>query len=210
MRQIGSTSSFPETLTHHAGFGKMTPSSITDRKDDTVSDTETTESEETEGQKQSTLSPKDLAARAGTDAKGFRRFLRSDASGVVDAGQGNRYSFTEAEAESLLERYATWSNGKATRKKGDGETKTKRSRGKKTEGEVEEIDFQSASRRRAAEAADDDLEEIDLDDLDLDDLDGPSEEELGDEPDAETEFTTVESNGAEDLAAEEDEELEEL
>lgn len=203
MRQIGITGSFPETLTGDAVDGNMDPSSITDRPKGMMmaEDTEVTEA------KGGTLSPKDLAARVGTDAKAFRRFLRSDHSGVVDAGQGNRYSFTEEEAEALLKRYEAWSGNKGERKpRSETEgAKRKRSKSKKDKGDAEEIDFQSAARRRAAEEAEDDLEEIDLDslDLDLDDIE-PSDdevEEIDDEPTevlTEDEVASVEDDGEDD------------
>jgi len=181
------TSSFSETLTGKSALGKMTPSSKpTDRKDDDMAD-----------EKQGTLSPKDLAARASTDAKAFRRFLRSDHSGIEDAGQGNRYAFTEEQAESLLARYETWAKGKGERKS-SGEGTKKRSKGKKGD-DVEAIDFESAKRRAAAEATEDDgLEEIDLDDLDLD-LDE-------DEPEDTSRREAIERTVEDD----DDEELEEL
>lgn len=200
MRQVpaeGNENKFhPRTLTGDAAHGKLASSSLpTDRKGMTMAEETQTEAAVT------TLSPKDLAARVGTDAKGFRRFLRSDHSGVEDAGQGNRYAFTEAEADSLVERYQAWTNGKGERKPRSETEGAKRNRSKGKKGDVAELDFESAKRREAAEASvDEDLEEIDLDSLDLD---------LDEEPDEayDTHVTETATDGA---VEDDDEELEEL
>lgn len=49
-----------------------------------------------------TLSAKEVAKMAGTDAKRLRRFIRSDSSGITACGQGNRYEFTQAQARKLV------------------------------------------------------------------------------------------------------------
>lgn len=61
---------------------------------------------------------KEMATLCGTDAKTFRRFVRSQAASdtpIINAcGQGNRYAFDAETARRLRDAFATWSDRKRT------------------------------------------------------------------------------------------------
>jgi hypothetical protein len=52
-----------------------------------------------------TLGAKQVATRIGTDAKTFRKFMRSHQAGV---GQGRRYDFPEADIPELAKAFSKW------------------------------------------------------------------------------------------------------
>jgi hypothetical protein len=69
---------------------------------------------------QETFSAKQVARRIGTDAKTFRKWLRSTASPYDAVGQGKRYEFPKPELKKIDELFHTWHdkglNGHPTQK----------------------------------------------------------------------------------------------
>lgn len=59
------------------------------------------------------LTATQVATELGTDPKTFRKFLRSDASGIDRVGQGNRYEIPAAKVRSLTKAYKGWSETRA-------------------------------------------------------------------------------------------------
>lgn len=61
---------------------------------------------------------KEMALLCNTDAKTFRRFVRSQAASdtpIINAcGQGNRYTFDSETARRLRDAFATWADRKRT------------------------------------------------------------------------------------------------
>lgn len=55
-----------------------------------------------------TYGAKQIATRIGTDAKTFRKFLRSSASPVTSVGQGKRYDFPESDIPKLAQAFKKW------------------------------------------------------------------------------------------------------
>ena len=55
-----------------------------------------------------TLSAKQVATKLGTDAKTFRRFLRSSSCSVEPVGQGGRYEFSSKDVEKLKSQFVSW------------------------------------------------------------------------------------------------------
>lgn len=93
-------------LTSPNGHGKIDPSPHHRGKTEGRSDMA----------EQSTLSAKQVATKLGTDAKTFRRFLRSNACTVEPVGQGGRYEFSTKDVGSLKDQFSSWRNGKAPTK----------------------------------------------------------------------------------------------
>jgi hypothetical protein len=57
-----------------------------------------------------TFSAKQIARRIGTDAKTFRKWLRSSASPYPPVGQGKRYEFPKADLERIKLHFDAWQN----------------------------------------------------------------------------------------------------
>lgn len=55
-----------------------------------------------------TYGAKQIATRIGTNAKTFRKFLRSSASPVTSVGQGKRYDFHESDIPKLAQAFKKW------------------------------------------------------------------------------------------------------
>ncbi len=55
-----------------------------------------------------TLSAKQVASRIGTDAKTFRKWLRSGYSPYQAVGQGSRYEFPRGELGEIRELFRAW------------------------------------------------------------------------------------------------------
>jgi len=146
-------------LTSPHGSGKIDLSPRTERGEDRG---------ERDMAEQSTLSAKQVATKLGTDAKTFRRFLRSSACTVEPVGQGGRYEFSTKDLEPLKKQFLGW------RKPRDGATKTEQF-------EVEVQDKPKRSKKPAAPVVEDDTEE-ELEafraEATMDDEDEPSDEEL--------------------------------
>lgn len=74
-----------------------------------------------------TYSAKQVARRIGTDAKTFRKWLRSSSSPYPPVGQGKRYEFPVKELDHIKLHFNAWKN-KAARKatviKPNGHTKS--------------------------------------------------------------------------------------
>lgn len=99
-------------LTSPNGHGKIDLSPRTGRGDD--------RGEQEMAEQSATLSAKQVATKLGTDAKTFRRFLRSNACTVEPVGQGGRYEFHTKDVGSLKEQFSSWRNGKAPAKASKG------------------------------------------------------------------------------------------
>lgn len=63
-----------------------------------------------------TFSAKQVARRIGTDAKTFRKWLRSTASPYPAVGQGQRYEFPQKDLERIRLHFTAWKNRSAARK----------------------------------------------------------------------------------------------
>jgi hypothetical protein len=59
------------------------------------------------------MTPTELAAEIGTDPKTCRKFLRSLTP--ERAGKGGRWTIDPADADQLVEMFADWKSGKATK-----------------------------------------------------------------------------------------------
>ena len=59
------------------------------------------------------MDAKAMAALCETDAKTFRRFVRSHlrAIGAETAGKGGRYVFDEGDADAIIARFDAWRKG---------------------------------------------------------------------------------------------------
>jgi hypothetical protein len=57
---------------------------------------------------QETFSAKQIARRIGTDAKTFRKWLRSGASPYTAVGQGQRYEFPVTDLSKIDEQFHAW------------------------------------------------------------------------------------------------------
>ena len=55
-----------------------------------------------------TLSAKQIATKLGTDAKTFRRFLRSSSCTIDAVGQGGRYEFGSGDIAVLAKQFEAW------------------------------------------------------------------------------------------------------
>jgi hypothetical protein len=71
--------------------------------------------EEDDNMADETYSAKQVARRIGTDAKTFRKWLRSDASPYPAVGQGQRYEFPVKDLPRIKSFFDTWKN-RSTRK----------------------------------------------------------------------------------------------
>src|SRR5687767_4183350 len=107
------------------------------------------------------LSAKEAARELGTDARTFRKFMRSTLPKEDQPGQGNRYQIDPEEMTQLRKQFKKWTNGKAPT-----EPKPEKGKSKKTK-EVE--DFTELDEPSDEDL--DDLEDLDYDDLDVEDLD---------------------------------------
>ena len=113
-----------------------------------------------------TYTPKQVAARIGTDAKTLRKFLRSEASTVEAVGQGGRYEF-DADAMATIEtEFTAWKNNKPVRAP-RGTKKATSSRQAPVNAEVIEEDDEVLE-LDDEEPSDEELEELDeeLEELD--------------------------------------------
>lgn len=63
-----------------------------------------------------TLSAKEAARELGTDARTFRKFMRSMLPKEEQPGQGNRYHIEEAQLKKLKSQFEEWSKPKAKAK----------------------------------------------------------------------------------------------
>ena len=61
---------------------------------------------------QETYGAKQVARRIGTDAKTFRKWLRSPASPYDAVGQGKRYEFPRADLPEIKKQFNAWKNKK--------------------------------------------------------------------------------------------------
>lgn len=67
-----------------------------------------------------TLTAKEVAERLETDARTFRKFVRSEVKanggevGVDTPGKGKRYSFESKEISGLKKRFAAWDEARRT------------------------------------------------------------------------------------------------
>lgn len=122
-----------------------------------------------------TYSAKQVANRIGTDAKTFRKWLRSTASPYQAVGQGQRYDFPKADLPKIAKQFHAWKdrsrklppvNGHPTtvpesKKLNKAEFKAERiARGKARDEEYGTIDGQEPTPEELAE-----LENLDLEDL---------------------------------------------
>lgn len=57
-----------------------------------------------------TFSAKQVARRIGTDAKTFRKWLRSSSSPYPAVGQGKRYEFPQQELQHIKLHFEAWKN----------------------------------------------------------------------------------------------------
>jgi hypothetical protein len=64
-----------------------------------------------------TFGAKQVATRIGTDAKTFRKFLRSPASPVSAVGQGKAYEIPESDLPKIAKAFNKWKNNGAAKKK---------------------------------------------------------------------------------------------
>ena len=64
---------------------------------------------------QQTLSAKQVARRIGTDAKTFRKWLRSSASPYDAVGQGQRYEFPEKDLPKITKSFKAWKGRSSSR-----------------------------------------------------------------------------------------------
>jgi hypothetical protein len=62
-----------------------------------------------------TLSAKQVASRIGTDAKTFRKYLRSPKSPFEPVGQGGRYDFEQGDLDELGSLFWKWAGKRHTR-----------------------------------------------------------------------------------------------
>lgn len=97
-----------------------------------------------------TLTAKEVAEKLKTDARTFRKFIRSEVKaaggtvGVETPGKGKRYSFESKEISSLRKRYAAWEETRRVAKEAE-------------ETEVEETD---AETQEISDAEVEDLTEV--------------------------------------------------
>lgn len=118
-----------------------------------------------------TFGAKQVATRIGTDAKTFRKFLRSSNSPVQAVGQGKRYDFPESELPRLAKAFKSWQENS----KSNGASKKAEARGRQDEEQaVEELDGPGEVLEVPDDPSEDDLTgiELELDDeegVDLDD-----------------------------------------
>lgn len=126
------------------------------------------------------LSAKEAAIELGTDARTFRKFMRSITPKENQPGQGNRYQIDDAEIKKLKKRFADWSAPKVSEapKNGDKPSTTKKKTKKAKDAEAIDItevdpdmieDLAEESGPTEAELLA--LEDIDLLDEDIFDLD---------------------------------------
>jgi hypothetical protein len=114
-----------------------------------------------------TFGAKQVATRIGTDAKTFRKFLRSSASPYEAVGQGSRYEFPQQDLAAIKKSFIAWQKGKRPKRP-------------PTPKPVVTPDPDSARRNRERELAeaildfpdndptDEDLDEIEDEELDID------------------------------------------
>jgi len=115
-----------------------------------------------------TYSAKQVARRIGTDAKTFRKWLRSAASPYDAVGQGGRYEFPKTDLPEIDKKFHAWKDRSPNGKVPPRKVTTTRI---PTQTEIADaIDRKKIEELEEREPTFDDLEDLEELDLDLEDL----------------------------------------
>ena len=114
------------------------------------------------------LSAKEVARMIGTDARTFRKFMRSVTDPDDQPGQGGRYAIDPDEVPAIQKAFDKWSKPSTNDKKGKKGKKTKVVDAVDLDDEVVELDDALLDEDVDAELVDeDDDEEVELEDIEV-------------------------------------------